>query len=115
MTDSQSPATTFAIVPADVSDAGKFVQQTATALVNGIRSADLEIQGLMSTWKGRASAAYLAGWDEARDGAVDVLEALETMAELLGVTAVAASDVDDRNAADTAAVASSLDLPTLNI
>lgn len=115
MADTQTPATGFAIVPAEVSDAGKFVQQTATALVNGIRSADSEIQGLMSTWKGRASAAYLAGWEEARDGAVDVLEALETMAELLGVTAVSAAEVDDRNAADTAAIGSSLDLPALNI
>ncbi|MGY0500863.1 WXG100 family type VII secretion target [Nocardia sp. FBN12] len=111
MADAQTPPTAFAVVPAEVSDAGKFVQQTATALVNGIRSADSEIQGLMSTWKGRAASAYLAGWDEARDGAVDVLEALETMAELLGVTAVSAAGVDDRNAADTAAIASSLDLP----
>jgi hypothetical protein len=52
MTDSQAPTTTFAVVPAEVTDAGRFVQQTAEALVNGIRSADAEVQGLMSTWKG---------------------------------------------------------------
>ncbi|MEV6059350.1 WXG100 family type VII secretion target [Nocardia asteroides] len=115
MTGEQAPATVFAVVPAEVADAGKFVQQTATALVNGIRSADNEIQGLTATWKGRAADAYLAGWQEARDGAVDVLEALETLAELLGVTAVAASEVDVRNAAETAALGNSHSVPMLNI
>lgn len=105
------PPTEFAVIPAAVTDAGKFTQDTATALRNGIRSTDSEIQALMTTWKGQAAAAYLAGWEETKKGALDVLEALAGMADALGVTAVAFTDIDDRRAADTAHVTSSLNLP----
>ncbi|MEU2092272.1 WXG100 family type VII secretion target [Nocardia beijingensis] len=99
------------VVPATVSDAGRYVQDTATELRNGVRMADTEIQALMTTWKGAAARAYLAGWEETKKGALDVLDALAAMAELLGVAAVGYSDVDDRRATDTARVASSLHLP----
>ncbi|MBU3066151.1 WXG100 family type VII secretion target [Nocardia sp. NEAU-G5] len=97
-------------MPTAVSDAGKFTQDTATALRNGIRSTDTEIQALMTTWKGTA-AAYLAGWEETKRGALEVLEALAGMADALGVTAVGFADIDDRRATDTARVTSSLNLP----
>ncbi|WP_280248600.1 hypothetical protein [Nocardia abscessus] len=49
MTDTAGADTDFAIVPADVSDAGRYVQQAARTLINGIRSADTEVAGLMAT------------------------------------------------------------------
>lgn len=88
---------TFSVVPAEVQDAGRFVQETAEALVGGIRAADSEISGLMATWRGGAADAYLAGWEEGKKGALEVLDALKAMAELLGVVAVNYADVDDRN------------------
>jgi WXG100 family type VII secretion target len=109
MADTQ--ATEFSVVPSTVTDAGKFAQDTATELRNGIRSADTEVQTLMTTWKGNAADAYLAGWEETKKGALEVLDALANMAELLGVTAVSYTDIDDRRAADTATVTSSLNLP----
>jgi len=109
MSDTQTSP--FQVVPATVSDAGKFVQDTATSLRNGVRSADTEVQTLMTTWKGTAARAYLAGWEETKRGALKVLDALAAMADLLGVVAVFYSDIDDRRAADTAQVTSSLNLP----
>lgn len=97
MTNPQ-PAAAFSVVPADVQDAGKYVQMTAEALVSGIRSGDSEINGLMSTWRGAAADSYAEGWEEAKKGALEVLDALKAMAELLGVVAVSYADVDDRSA-----------------
>lgn len=104
VTDPQGSAAAFTAVPTEVQDAGKFVQLTAEALVNGIRSADSEVVGLMSTWKGAAADAYLTGWDEAKTGALEVLDALAVMAELLGVVAVSYASVDDRTASGLAAL-----------
>jgi uncharacterized protein YukE len=61
--------TEFAVVPTAVSDTGKFVQDTASSLRNGVRSADTEIAALLTTWKGNAADAYAAGWEETRKGA----------------------------------------------
>ncbi|BCK57321.1 WXG100 family type VII secretion target [Nocardia wallacei] len=98
-TGNSAPAS-FAVVPDHVRDTGQFVQQTAQALISGLRSADTEVQGLMSTWTGRAADSYSLGWDEARQAAIDVLEALETMAELLGVTIESFTDLENNNTAD---------------
>ncbi len=100
----------FEVVPAAVSDTGKFVQETASALVNGVRSADSEVQGLMSTWRGQAATAYGEGWEEVRKGALEVLDSLQTMADLMGVTATSFADLDAERAAKTAQVTSSLNL-----
>ncbi|MGV9675260.1 WXG100 family type VII secretion target [Nocardia sp. NPDC003482] len=100
MADQSAPA--LAVVPAHVQDAGRFVQQTAEALISGIHSGDKEIQGLMSTWKGAAASAYLAGWEETRRGALEVLEALRSLAELLGVTATMFTEQDETGAAGVA-------------
>ncbi|WP_280368356.1 WXG100 family type VII secretion target [Nocardia wallacei] len=74
------------VVPAEVGDAGQFVKLTAEAMVAGVRSVDREIHHLMESWTGDGAEAYLAGWQETRDGALEVLRALETMAHLLGVS-----------------------------
>ncbi|MGY2121966.1 WXG100 family type VII secretion target [Nocardia gipuzkoensis] len=107
MTDTAGADTDFAIVPADVSDAGRYVQQAARTLINGIRSADTEVAGLIATWHGPAADAYSAAWDEARRGAVRILEALDGMGDLLGVSVDAVGSVD----VDRAASTSSLELP----
>lgn len=103
-------ASEFTIVPDTVRSTGAFVQQTAEALVSGVRSADSEVQGLTATWRGAAGDAYVEAWEESRKAALEVLEALHTMADLLGVTAASITDQDTTRAATTARV-SSLDLP----
>ncbi|MFD6463468.1 WXG100 family type VII secretion target, partial [Streptomyces roseolus] len=84
----------FEVVPDHVQDAGRYIQEVAAALVAGVRAADVEVSGLMSSWKGAAASAYQAGWEETRNGAVEVLEALGDMAELLGVVAAALPEID---------------------
>ncbi|ASF10386.1 hypothetical protein CEQ30_26790 [Nocardia brasiliensis] len=104
MTD---PAVTFALVPDEVTDAGRYVQQAAANLIAGLRSGSVEVDGLMTTWHGPAATAYAAAWDETHRAALSVFEALADMAELLGVV------VDRSQATDTgtATAVSSLDLP----
>ncbi|MGW4768934.1 WXG100 family type VII secretion target [Nocardia sp. NPDC004278] len=60
---------TFDVVPAEVTDAGRYVQLTAEELVNGVRSLDVEITRLLDNWTGSSATAYRAGWDETRQGA----------------------------------------------
>ncbi|MEV0248415.1 WXG100 family type VII secretion target [Nocardia sp. NPDC050712] len=88
----------FEVVPEHVSDAGRYVQAVAQELVSGLRSADSEVAGLMSTWTGGAATAYLAGWEETRLGAIQTLEALSEMAELLGVVSETLTAADQSNA-----------------
>ncbi|MBF6076441.1 WXG100 family type VII secretion target [Nocardia beijingensis] len=108
MTESQ-PATTFAVVPEHVSDAGRYVQQTAANLISGLRSAGAEVDGLMSSWRGVAATAYAGAWDETHRAALELFEALADMAELLGVV------VDRAAATDTASAGTytSLSLPPI--
>jgi uncharacterized protein YukE len=96
----------FEVVPATVTDAGRFAQDTATALRHGIRAMDTEIAALMTTWKGDAADAYLAGWH----GALAVFDAVTGMADALGVTAADFADLDARRAAATTRITSSLNL-----
>ncbi|QIS18744.1 WXG100 family type VII secretion target [Nocardia terpenica] len=91
-------STPLAVVPTEVADAGRFVQETAENLIRGIHSADADIQGLMDTWHGTAADTYLKGWEETRRGALEVLDALSAMADLLGVTAATFTETDQGNA-----------------
>ncbi|MFD0363565.1 WXG100 family type VII secretion target [Nocardia sp. GCM10030253] len=104
---SQSWDGKFDVVPAEVTDAGRYVQLTAEELVNGLRSIDADVNRLLENWTGNAATSYRSGWDETRKGAETVLEALATLAELLGVVADTHVDLDTQRAAST----SSLDLP----
>ena len=45
------------------------------------------VEGLLGTWRGSASSAYAAGWDEWAGGAAQVLDGLVTMATLLDTVA----------------------------
>lgn len=88
----------FEVVPAEVTDAGRFVQLTAEELINEVKSLDTDVTNLLTTWKGNSADHYRLGWEEVRGGATDVLEALQTMAELLGVSAAVYADMDQGNA-----------------
>lgn len=99
------------LIPAEVSDAGQYVQQTARSMIDGIRRADTEVAGLMSSWSGSAAEAYRAGWEETRAGALQVLEALHDVGELLGVYVAEIDKADTTRAEGLAAQAGSLDLP----
>ncbi|MGQ4598686.1 WXG100 family type VII secretion target [Nocardia sp. R6R-6] len=109
MSENSPAATTFALVPEHVSDAGRYVQQTAASLTDGLRAASAEVDGLTSSWRGQAATAYAAAWDETHTAAISVWEALADMAELLGVV------VDRATTTDTAAANtySSLSLPPI--
>ncbi|MET8778083.1 WXG100 family type VII secretion target [Nocardia sp. NPDC050713] len=107
MTQSSSGESPFDVVPADVTDAGRYVQLTAEELINGVRSLDADITRLLETWSGTSASVYRAGWDEARQGAETVLESLGKLAELLGVVATTHTDLDSGRAANI----SSLELP----
>ncbi|MFI6995932.1 WXG100 family type VII secretion target [Nocardia sp. NPDC050175] len=99
------------LIPAEVSDAGQYVQQTAQSLIDAVRSADTEVAGLMSSWSGTAAEAYHAGWAETRMGALQVLGALHDVGELLGVYVAQIDTVDTARAENLTAQTSSLDLP----
>ncbi|QLY30030.1 WXG100 family type VII secretion target [Nocardia huaxiensis] len=98
---------TFDVVPSEVSDAGRYVQMTAEELVDAVRTLDTEITRLLEGWTGISATAYRAGWEETRQGAQTVLDSLKTLAELLGVTADAHTQLDTTWTTNI----SSLDLP----
>lgn len=100
-------STDFAVVPAEVSDAGLFVQMTAESLIGGLLSLDADITTLLESWKGTSAEAYRVGWDEVKQGADTVMNSLSAMAELLGVTSRTLTEQDSARAQQT----SSLDLP----
>ncbi|MET8429716.1 MULTISPECIES: WXG100 family type VII secretion target [unclassified Nocardia] len=97
---SATPGEGFHVVPADVTDAGRFVQLTAEELIRGVKSLDAEVTSLLTTWKGNSADQYRHGWEEVHAGAHDVLEALKSMAELLGVSATMYTDMDQGNSGD---------------
>ncbi len=79
-------------------DAVAGLHDAAARLVSCRDRAARSVDGLLGTWRGTASSAYAAGWDEWSDGAAQVLDGLATMARLLdavdtdlGVTDVSAS------------------------
>lgn len=97
MADSADSTPAIQVVPDHVLDAGKYVQLTADNLVKALRDLDIDIDAVLEVWKGNSATAYRAGWDEIKLGAVQVLEALATIAELLGVTTHTFVEQDDSN------------------
>jgi WXG100 family type VII secretion target len=79
------PRQPITVDPAAMADVAQFYASTATTMINAVRDVDSQVGYLMSTWRSRAATAYASGWDEARTGALDVLESLGDMAELMGV------------------------------
>ncbi|WP_327096582.1 WXG100 family type VII secretion target [Nocardia vinacea] len=103
----------FALVPDEVTDAGRYVQQVAESLVNGLNSIDTDITALLSNWRGTSADSFSAGWTETKQGADTILDALADMAELLGVASRTLDDQDKARADTTLAFTGSLDLPEL--
>ncbi|MFD4438605.1 WXG100 family type VII secretion target [Nocardia sp. NPDC058519] len=110
-TEQDTPGTDFAIVPAEVTDAGVYVEQVATSLINELNSLDREVTSVLDNWKGAATDAFGDGWTGTKDGAATVLDALAAMGERLGVASKTIADRDISNATNF----SSLDLPKLNL
>ncbi|MBF6088098.1 WXG100 family type VII secretion target [Nocardia cyriacigeorgica] len=100
----------FAMVPEEVTDAGRYVQQIADSLINGLAALDRDIAALFIHWKGTSAESFAAGWAETKQGADTILEALADMAELLGVTSRTLDDQDRVLAGTTHTLASSLNL-----
>lgn len=97
MAEPADSAPAIQVVPDHVRDAGKYVQLTADNLVKALRDLDTDIDAVLEVWKGNSANTYRAGWDETKQGAVRVLEALATIAELLGVTTQTFVEQDDSN------------------
>ena len=97
MADSADATPAIQVVPDHVLDAGKYVQLTADNFVKALRDLDIDIDAVLEEWKGNSAGAYRAGWDETKQGALQVLEALATIAELLGVTTSTFVEQDDSN------------------
>ncbi|MGS2809920.1 WXG100 family type VII secretion target [Nocardia sp. MW-W600-9] len=103
-------STDFALVPDEVTDAGRYLQQVAESLVSGLTSLDTDIVTLLSNWRGISADSFSAGWTETKQGADTVLDALAAMAELLGVTSAALDGQDRALAGETSALAATLNL-----
>jgi len=97
MAEPSESSSDLGVVPEHVVDAGRFVQLTADELANGLRSLDTGIAGLLESWKGNSANTYRAGWAETKHGAIEVLDALSTIAELLGVNSQTFTDQDQSN------------------
>lgn len=97
ISEAENPTSELQVVPDEVVDAGRFVQQTADALVNALHSLDTDIDGLLQVWKGVSATSYQAGWLETKQGAITVLEALANIAELLGVNSRTYVEQDHSN------------------
>ncbi|WP_194813414.1 WXG100 family type VII secretion target [Nocardia sp. XZ_19_385] len=110
---SGSTQSDFALVPDEVSDAGRYVQQVAESLINGLTSLETDISALLSNWRGTSADSFNAGWTETKQGADTVLDALAEMSELLGVTSKTLDDQDKVRADTTVTFTGSLDLPGL--
>jgi len=110
-TESGTPGTDFAMVPGEVTDAGVYIQQVAESLITGLSSLDREVSSVLDIWSGAAADAFGDGWTDTKKGAADVLNALNTMGELLEFASKTIADQDISNAGDL----SSIDLPELNM
>jgi WXG100 family type VII secretion target len=75
---------------------GQFVADIARNLRSGLDSASTEVDALLADgWRGDASDEFSGGWTELRDGELKILQALDGMAEELGVQSAAYQGTDD--------------------
>ncbi|MEU1984067.1 WXG100 family type VII secretion target [Nocardia sp. NPDC019395] len=74
------------VVPEEVRAVGQFVADIAQNLRSGLETASTEVDSLLDDgWKGDRSDEFFGGWTELRDGGLKILQALDGMAEKLGV------------------------------
>ena len=98
------------MAPEKVREVGKYVYELAEALRTALDSAAKDVASLTdSSWTGDAATDFAEGWTVVRDGGSQIMTALTSMAEKLGVTADTYKVRDESNAA--VLNISSLDLP----
>lgn len=91
--------TLIGVNSASMTDAAGFLRQIASTVTDAVRRMDTDVQGLQATWGGPAAIKFGAGWDEVCRGAIDVLDSLGEMADLLGVNSDEFDGADDALAA----------------
>ncbi|MGW5383539.1 WXG100 family type VII secretion target [Nocardia sp. NPDC003963] len=83
-------------MPEEVRSVGQFVADIARNSRAGLDSASTEVDALLADgWRGDASDEFSGGWTELRDGGMKILQALDGMAEELGVQSDAYQGTDD--------------------
>ncbi|MEV5840014.1 WXG100 family type VII secretion target [Nocardia sp. NPDC052112] len=98
----------LSVVPDDVQTIGQYVYNIADTMKQALDSAAREVDTLLtSDWTGDAADEFSNGWTETRDGGTQLMQALTSLAEKLGVTAANYRSTDTGNASGI----SSLDLP----
>lgn len=98
----------LSVVPDDVKTIGQYVYNIADTMKQALDSAAREVETLLgSDWTGDAAGEFSTGWTETRDGGTQLMQALTSLAEKLGVTAANYKSTDTGNASGI----SSLDLP----
>ncbi|MEV5834252.1 type VII secretion target [Nocardia sp. NPDC052112] len=110
MSDGGTPASgqRLSVVPEQVRDVGEYVYELAETLRTALDSAATEVDAVANgSWTGGRAAEFADGWSDVRAGGTQIIAALATMAERLGVTAATYEARDESNASTT----SSLDLP----
>jgi WXG100 family type VII secretion target len=76
----------FEIAPWELDAAAAAVRTADEQLRDGLARLALDVQTLLDGWRGAAGSAFARAWDGWYCGAIDVLEATESMARLLGAT-----------------------------
>lgn len=95
-----SPSQDLSVVPDDVRDVGRYAFNLAENLRTALDSAGREVNGLLSGgWRGPAATGFAGSWTETHDGGRQVIDALTTLADKLGVTAATYRKTDDSRAA----------------
>jgi WXG100 family type VII secretion target len=98
----------MSVVPEDVAAIGRYVYGAAENLRSALNTANREVDALTSgSWAGTAATTFGQGWHECQEGGNQIIDALTTMAEKLGITATNFHAQDTR----TSNAISSLDLP----
>ncbi|MCP2292291.1 WXG100 family type VII secretion target [Nocardia amikacinitolerans] len=91
----------------EVKALGRLAYAIAEECKTGYSSLVTDTQVTIDSWSGNNASAFTAGWEEFREGADQVWDALFELAEKLGVTAETLATADQSRAAGL----SSLDLP----
>ena len=74
------------VVPEEVQAVGRFVADIARNLRSGLDSAGTDVDALLvEGWTGDLSDEFFGGWSGVRDSGLSILQALDGMAEQLGI------------------------------
>ncbi|WP_040793317.1 WXG100 family type VII secretion target [Nocardia paucivorans] len=79
-----------------ITDTAQFLRDTATTITGAVQQMDTQVAGMDAIWRGPAASTFAAGWIEVRDGAREVLSALEGMADFMGQTGEEFDTLDEQ-------------------